>query len=68
MDQCDEKTNTGEGCKGKSVRTTSDDSGGKSVSEESKSTGGKCVGENSTGWKPGITRKSSNPFEVYVFL
>ena len=34
--------NTGEGVKGKKVRTTSDDAGGKSVSEKSKSTGGKC--------------------------
>ncbi len=31
---------TGEGVKGKKVRTTSGDAGGKSVSEMSKSTGG----------------------------
>ena len=35
-------TSTGEGVKGKKVRTTSDDAGGKFVSEKSKSTGGKC--------------------------
>jgi hypothetical protein len=33
MDKCDEKTNTGEGVKGKRVGTTSDDAGGKSVSQ-----------------------------------
>ena len=48
-----EKTNTGEGDKGKRVRTTSDDAGGKSVSEKSKSVGGKCVSEISTGGKSG---------------
>ena len=46
-----EKTSTGEGGKGKRVRTTSDDAGGKSVSEKSKSAGGKCVSENATGGK-----------------
>ncbi len=61
--QAAEKTNTGEGAKGKKVRTTSDDAVGKSVSEKSKSTGGKCVGENSTGGKPGATRSDPNPFE-----
>ena len=61
-----EETNTGEGVKGKKVRTTSDDAGGKSVSEMSKSTGRKCVSENSTfvGGKPGATRTSNNPFEA----
>jgi len=57
-------TNTGEGVKGKKVRTTSDDAGGKSVSEKSKSTGGKCVSENSTGGKSGTTRTSNNTFEA----
>ena len=56
-------TNTGEGVKGKKVRTTSDDAGGKSASEKSKSTG-KCVSENSTGGNPGVTRTSNNPFET----
>ena len=59
-----EKTNTGEGGKGKRVRTTSDDAGGKSVSEKSKSVGGKCVSENSTGGKSGVIRSSDNPFET----
>ena len=59
-----EKTNTGEGGKGKRVRTTSDETGGKSVSEKSKSTGGKCVSENSTGGKSGVIRSSGNPFET----
>ena len=39
----------GRGCKGKKVRTTSDDAGGKSVSTKSKSVVAKCVSENSTG-------------------
>jgi hypothetical protein len=43
MGNRDEKTNTGEGDKGKRVRTTSDDPGGKSVSENSKSEGGNLV-------------------------
>jgi hypothetical protein len=42
MGKRDGNTNTGEGVKGKKVRTTSDDVGGKSVSEKSKFTGGKC--------------------------
>ena len=41
MRKRDEKTNTGEGVKGKRDRTTSDDVSGKSVSEKSKSVGGK---------------------------
>ena len=58
------KTNTGEGGKGKRVRTTSYDAGGKSVSEKSKSVGGKCLSENSTGGKSGVIRSSGNPFET----
>jgi hypothetical protein len=46
-----EKTNTGEGDKGKRDRTVSDDSGGKSLSDTSTSVCGQCVGENSTGVK-----------------
>jgi hypothetical protein len=60
---CAGNTNTGEGVRGKKVRTTSDDAGGKSVNEKSKSTGGKCVSENSTGCQPGVTWTSNNPFE-----
>ena len=56
-------TNTGEGVKGKKVRTTSNESDGKSVSEKSKSTGGKCLSENSTGGKSGVTRTSNNTFK-----
>ena len=48
------KTNTGEGVKGKRVRTNSDDAGGISVSGKSKSAGGKS----------GVIRISGNPFEV----
>jgi hypothetical protein len=51
MVKSDEKTNTGEGVKGKRGRTASDDEGGKSLSETSKSVCGQCVGENSTGAK-----------------
>ncbi len=58
-----QRTNTGEGGKGKRVRTTSDDAGGKSVSDKSESVGGKCVSENSTGGKSGVIRSSDNPFE-----
>jgi len=63
MGQCDEKTNTSLD-KDKKVRTTSDDTGGKSVREKSKSTGGKCMSKNSTGRKPGETRRRYKPFEV----
>jgi hypothetical protein len=42
MVKCAEKTNTGEGGKGKKVKATSDDAGGKSVSDKSKSMDGKC--------------------------
>ena len=51
MVKSNEKTNTGEGGKGKRGRTVSDDAGGKSLSETSKSVCGQCVGENSTGVK-----------------
>ena len=46
-----EKTNTGEGDKGKRGRTASDDTGGKSLSDTSTSARGQCVGESSTGAK-----------------
>ena len=42
-----DKTNTGEGGKGKKSRTVSDDSGGKSLSDTSTSARGQCVGESS---------------------
>jgi hypothetical protein len=61
----DEKTNTGEGGKGKRTRTVSDDVGRKSVSEKSESTGGQCVSENSTGGKSsGDIRNNTNIFET----
>ncbi len=49
-----DKTNTGEGVKGKKVRTVSDDTGGKSLSDTSTS-----VGVKST-----VIRTSVNIFEV----
>jgi hypothetical protein len=49
MKKRNEKTNTGEGDKGKGGRTVSDDTGGKSLSDMSTSTCGQCVGESSTG-------------------
>jgi hypothetical protein len=49
MGKSAEKTNTGEGVKGKRGRTASDDTGGKSLSEKSKIACGQCVGEKSTG-------------------
>ena len=49
MKKRNEKTNTGEGDKGKRGRTVSDDTGGKSLSEKSKTGCGQCVGEKSTG-------------------
>jgi hypothetical protein len=70
MGKRDEKTNTGEGGKGKRTRTYSDDAGGKSVSEKSKSVGGQCLGENSTvertprGKSSGVMWNSTNIFEV----
>ena len=51
MVKSNEKTNTGEGGKGKRDRTVSDDAGGKSLSETSKPVCGQCVGESSTGAK-----------------
>ena len=44
-----EKTNTGEGVKGKRGRTASDDSGVKSLIDTSTSARGQYVGESSTG-------------------
>ena len=41
-----EKTNTGEGGKGKRGRTDSDDVGGKSLSDTSTSAREQCVGES----------------------
>ena len=64
MVKSNEKTNTGEGDKGKRGRTASDDSGGKSLSETSKSGCGQCVGENSTGVKSTVIHTSVNIFEV----
>ncbi len=51
MKKRNEKTNTGEGDKGKRGRTASDDVGGKSLSDTSTSVRGQCVGEFSTGAK-----------------
>ena len=51
MKKRNEKSNTGEGDKGKRGRTVSDDAGGKSLNEKSKSVCGQCVGESSTGVK-----------------
>ena len=51
MKKRNEKTNTGEGGKGKRGRTDSDDTGGKSLSDTSTSVCGQCVGESSTGAK-----------------
>ena len=59
-----DKTNTGEGGKGKKGRTVSDDAGGKSLSETSKSARGQCVGESSTGVKSAVIRTSVNIFET----
>ena len=64
MVKSNEKTNTGEGDKGKRGRTASDDVGGKSLSETSKSTCGQCVGERSTGEKSTVIHTSVNIFEV----
>ncbi len=63
MKERNEKTNTGEGDKGKGVRTVSDDTGGKSLSDTSTSTRGQCVGESSTGAKSTAIRTSVNIFE-----
>ncbi len=64
MVKSNEKTNTGEGGKGKRCRTASDDAGGKSLSETSKSVRGQCVGESSTGAKSTVIRTSVNIFEA----
>ena len=61
MKKRNEKTNTGEGGKGKRGRTASDDVGGKSLSDTSTSTCGQCVGETSTGVKSTVIRFSSLP-------
>ena len=63
MVKSNEKTNTGEGGKGKRGRTVSDDVGGKSLSETSKSERGQCVGESSTGAKSTVVLTSVNIFE-----
>ncbi len=55
MVKSNEKTNTGEGDKGKRGRTVSDDTGGKSLSDTSTSVRGQCVGERSTGAKSSVT-------------
>ena len=60
MMKSNEKTNTGEGGKGKRGRTVSDDAGGKPLSATSKSTRGQCVGESSTGAKSTAIRTSVN--------
>ena len=60
----DEKTNTGEGVKGKRGRTVSDDTGGKSLSDTSTSVRGQCVGESSTGVKSTVIHTSVNIFET----
>ncbi len=64
MKKRNEKSNTGEGGKGKRGRTTSDDVGGKSLSDTSTSTRGQCVGEISTGAKSTVICTSVNMFEV----
>jgi hypothetical protein len=63
MKKRNEKTNTGEGDKGKRGRTVSDDEGGKSVSDMSTSVSGQCVGESSTGVKSTVIHTSVNIFE-----
>ncbi len=64
MVKSNEKTNTGEGVKGKRGRTDSDDVGGKSLSETTKSDCGQCVGESSTGVKSTVIHTSVNIFET----
>ncbi len=64
MKKRNEKTNTGEGVKGKRGRTVSDDTSGKSLSDTSTSSCGQCVGESSTGVKSTVIRTSVNIFEV----
>ena len=63
MKERNEKTNTGEGGKGKRGRTASDDVGGKSLTDTSTSTCGQCVGERSTGAKSTGIHTSVNIFE-----
>ena len=69
MGKSAEKTNTGEGDKGKRGRTVSVDVGGKllqkSLSENSKTVCGQCVGEKSTGAviHSNVIRSNSNIFE-----
>ncbi len=60
----EEKTNTGEGDKGKRGRTVSDDTDGKSLSDTSTSAREQCVGESSTGVKSTTIRTSVNIFEA----
>ena len=64
MKKRNEKSNTGEGDKGKKGRTASDDAGGKSLSDTSTSARGQCVGESSTGAKSTVIHTSVNIFEV----
>ncbi len=64
MKKRNEKTNTGEGVKGKRDRTALDDEGGKSLSDTSTSTRGQCVGESSTGVKSTVIHTSVNIFET----
>jgi hypothetical protein len=64
MVKSNEKTNTGEGDKGKRGRTVTDDAGVKSLSVTSKSVSRQCVGESSTGVKSTVIRTSVNIFEV----
>ena len=63
MVKSNEKTNAGEGNKGKRGRTASDNAGGKSC-ETSKSARGQCVGESSTGTKSTAIRTGVNIFEA----
>ena len=60
MKKRNEKTNKGEGGKGKRGRTASDDTGGKSLSDTSTSARGQCVGESSTGAKSTVIHTSVN--------
>jgi hypothetical protein len=60
-----EKTNTGEGGKGKRGRTDSDDVGGKSLSDTSTSARGQCVGESSTGVTSTTNLSSINLVSIF---
>ena len=66
MNKRNEKTNTGEGGKGKRDTTTSDDSGGKSLSDTFTSACGQCVGESSSGVKSTVILTSVNIFEESI--